>query len=313
VIARAVVIAVVVVLSATAGADPRDDARARFDQGQKSYNLGKFDQAIAEFEAAYQLDADPVYLFNLAQAYRLKGSIDRALFFYRRYVDLWPDAPNREEVDQRIAVLDAEQAAEKAAATAAATKPTAAAVTVVTTPSRRKRIRLGVDVGWSLIYLSGLDNDASPQLTERVMLAYLFHAGAWTFDAGALVQLTTIPFVGVDGAAHVNYLQFHLLGAVSRRIIGPVSARLSIGAGRATFFHLDAMNPLTEGGVARSRQSMWGLRSDFHLMFTLSKPLDVVIGPSGISYATSPPSGLRSELRHVVTAEGLYLGLFGSF
>src|SRR4051794_36245020 len=82
------------------------EAKNHYDRGIVQYNLGHFTDAITEFEKAYELDPSPVLLFNLAQAYRQAGDTDRAIFFYRRYTTLAPNAKNRGEVEKRIKELE---------------------------------------------------------------------------------------------------------------------------------------------------------------------------------------------------------------
>src|SRR5262249_30670262 len=48
---------------------------------------------------------DPIFLFNIAQAYRQKGDPQKAVFFYRAYLRESPRARNRAEVEGRIAEL----------------------------------------------------------------------------------------------------------------------------------------------------------------------------------------------------------------
>lgn len=78
-------------------------ARQLFTDARTQFDLGHFDQAIRGFEEAYRLRTDPVFLFNIAQAHRLSGNPDRALFFYRSYLRNRPDAPNRADAELRIA------------------------------------------------------------------------------------------------------------------------------------------------------------------------------------------------------------------
>src|SRR5688572_20927887 len=75
--------------------------KAHFERGVKQYNLGRFPEAIVEFEQAYDKDPAPILLFNIAQSHRQNGNKERALFFYRRYLEQAPDAPNRADVEQR--------------------------------------------------------------------------------------------------------------------------------------------------------------------------------------------------------------------
>ena len=48
-------------------------ARLLFKEGVESFNLGHYEEAADQCEAAYRLASDPALLFNSAQAYRLAG------------------------------------------------------------------------------------------------------------------------------------------------------------------------------------------------------------------------------------------------
>src|SRR5262245_16083155 len=82
------------------------DARRHFEEGSKAFALGEFPKAIEEYRAAYRLKPDPAILYNIAQAYRLNSELTQAVFFYRSYLRNMVNAPNRKEVEQRIAALD---------------------------------------------------------------------------------------------------------------------------------------------------------------------------------------------------------------
>ena len=82
-------------------------AKPAYDKGVTEYNLGHFAEAIGEFEKAYELDRAPILLFNIAQSHRQLGNDERALFFYRRYLEQAPkDAANRPDVERRIKDLE---------------------------------------------------------------------------------------------------------------------------------------------------------------------------------------------------------------
>jgi tetratricopeptide (TPR) repeat protein len=70
-----------------------------------SFNLGKFEAAAVDYQAAYALDHRPAFLFNVGQCYRNLGDYERARFFYRRYVTLDPHSPNRRETEKLIEVM----------------------------------------------------------------------------------------------------------------------------------------------------------------------------------------------------------------
>jgi Tfp pilus assembly protein PilF len=81
-------------------------AKAYFEKGATEYNLGHFADAITQFEKAYAIDPAPILLFNIGQCHRQNGNKERALFFYRRYLEQDPKAENRAEVEKRMAELE---------------------------------------------------------------------------------------------------------------------------------------------------------------------------------------------------------------
>jgi hypothetical protein len=91
-----------------AHADAKSDAEAKklWTEGTNSYNLGDFTDAIVKYKAAYKLKADPVFLYNIAQSYRLSSDFNQALFFYKSYLRNFPAAPNKTEVEGRIQEMD---------------------------------------------------------------------------------------------------------------------------------------------------------------------------------------------------------------
>jgi tetratricopeptide (TPR) repeat protein len=87
------------------GHDARQEklARAHFDRAEKAFNLGRFDDALAEYQAAYEALALPAFVFNIAQCHRNLGNDEQAVFFYQRFLSLQPDAPSRPVVEELIA------------------------------------------------------------------------------------------------------------------------------------------------------------------------------------------------------------------
>lgn len=85
-------------------AQPRAKATAEghYQKGMKAYTLGKFADAIEEFEKAYELRQEPIFLYNIAQSHRQNNSPQRAIFFYRRYLEAEPEAKNRADIEKRI-------------------------------------------------------------------------------------------------------------------------------------------------------------------------------------------------------------------
>jgi tetratricopeptide (TPR) repeat protein len=82
------------------------EAKQHFLAGTKAFDLTQYDDAIREFELAYKLAGDPVFLFNIAQAHRLAGHLDKAARFYRNYLRLSPQSPERADIEKRIAEIE---------------------------------------------------------------------------------------------------------------------------------------------------------------------------------------------------------------
>lgn len=90
-------------------------ARQHYLKAQKAYDLGRWDDAIAEYEEAYSLRSDPTFLYNMAQAYRRKGDAQRAMDLFKNYLVKVPDSPQRADIEERIRSLKKQLEAEQAA------------------------------------------------------------------------------------------------------------------------------------------------------------------------------------------------------
>jgi tetratricopeptide (TPR) repeat protein len=77
-------------------------AREHYQRGTTLFDLTKYREAAAEYEAAYQEKPDAALLFNIAQAYRLAGDNEKAIRFYKTYLHRIPTSENRSEVQSRI-------------------------------------------------------------------------------------------------------------------------------------------------------------------------------------------------------------------
>src|SRR5678815_2291227 len=105
-------VAILQIASPAQAADARAEAKAHFERGSVLFDLQRYDEAAAEYEAAYEAKPDPALLFNLAQAYRLAKKPERAIAAYNSYLRRLPQAKNRAEIEGRIEemkALDAQQ------------------------------------------------------------------------------------------------------------------------------------------------------------------------------------------------------------
>jgi iron complex outermembrane receptor protein len=91
------------------GAHADDDAaqaRSFYEKGMAHYQLEEYDAAIEKWEAGFRIRPVPEFLYNIAQAHRLAKRLEKAVSFYRKYLNMNPKAPNRAEVERHIASLN---------------------------------------------------------------------------------------------------------------------------------------------------------------------------------------------------------------
>lgn len=111
-------------LAQTASSANTELARQHYKKASQLYDIGRFDEALAEYEKAYSLREDPSLLFNMAQTCRRKGDLKRAQVLYKNYLIKDPESPLRAEVESRIKALKAQiEQADRAAAEAAPLAP----------------------------------------------------------------------------------------------------------------------------------------------------------------------------------------------
>jgi tetratricopeptide (TPR) repeat protein len=93
---------------ARAASDVENKAQAKelYERATRFYDVGKYAEAIHEYEQAYLLVEDPALLFNIGQAYRLWDRPEEAIRSYKNYLRKRPEASNRADVERKIADLD---------------------------------------------------------------------------------------------------------------------------------------------------------------------------------------------------------------
>ncbi|MDB4969773.1 MAG: hypothetical protein JWN44_5462, partial [Myxococcales bacterium] len=131
-------------------ATPAAAGQAHLSRGLKLYRGGHYREAIAEFETGYAAAPNPVFLLNIAQAWRRLGQLERTRAYYEKFVERTsPRNPARaqalaaiekldEQLRQRAEADKAREAksapVEPAPAVAAAPTPPSAPTTVPATP-----------------------------------------------------------------------------------------------------------------------------------------------------------------------------------
>ncbi|MDZ4694071.1 MAG: tetratricopeptide repeat protein [Deltaproteobacteria bacterium] len=88
--------------------DQKTKAREHFKNARRLYDLGKYKDAIEAYQQAYLNVEDPVFLYNIAQSYRLDNQPEEAIRFYKTYLRRSPEAGNRADVEQKMAELQKE-------------------------------------------------------------------------------------------------------------------------------------------------------------------------------------------------------------
>src|SRR5579863_6481584 len=87
-------------------AQQKQEIHTHYQQATRAYDLGKYQESIDEYQKVYEIDGDPVMLYNIGQAYRLNDQPQESIHFYRRYLQRSPEARNRDDVERKIAALE---------------------------------------------------------------------------------------------------------------------------------------------------------------------------------------------------------------
>jgi tetratricopeptide (TPR) repeat protein len=90
-------------------------AKERYLAGEAAFKVGRFEDALKEYTAAYELQPHPDLLFNIAQCHRNLANYDRAIFFLERYLEEAKSIPDRERIEELIYDLEQRRVVESIA------------------------------------------------------------------------------------------------------------------------------------------------------------------------------------------------------
>jgi len=123
-----------------------------FDAGRIAFADGRFADALASFQRAYDLSHRPLLLYNIGQCHDRMRHDAEALAAFEQFLHDAPDAPQASEVRGRVEFLQAAAAHPTETSTTAATTTTttAAPPPTTTTSARTSSSDPGV-VPWVLI------------------------------------------------------------------------------------------------------------------------------------------------------------------
>ncbi len=116
---RACFVALLLLMANVVHAQQSDDERARmhFQSGLSYYEQARYEDAAKEFSEAYELSQRPALLLNLSQAYERDLKFAEAIAELDRYLQVFPESPQRRTVETRIARLRELQARVAASST----------------------------------------------------------------------------------------------------------------------------------------------------------------------------------------------------
>jgi len=104
------VVGCLLIATAVVSAQPSPDrARAEvlFTEGTKHFNLREYAAAVAAFKEAYRLVSEPLFLFNIAQAYRLDNDCRTSHAYYKTYLRDAPSGTERAKAEKWLNSLEA--------------------------------------------------------------------------------------------------------------------------------------------------------------------------------------------------------------
>lgn len=242
-LALAAVVALVALRAAPARAQPdvatRAKAAAHFRQGQAFFQNRDFDRALAEYQAALDLSAEPLLIFNIALCHDRANRPEPALAAFQRYLELAPTGAVADEARDDIARLtpivaklaaerttEAARRREEAARRAATARREEAARRAERADARRRRLRNSMIAAGAVVAVAGatfhglawrtrnrLSDAPDPDAyfadrdtfkLERNVAIGAYAAGAITIATGLILGRVLRPHNGVEVSAAVT-------------------------------------------------------------------------------------------------------------
>lgn len=210
--------------TSTTSSSTRDQAASHTRQGQAFFQHADYDRAIGEYQAAFDLSAEPSLIFNIALCHDRMNRPEPALAAFQRYLELAPRGSVADEARNDVARLTpivarltAERAAAEARRREQAEQRRQAALEAErrqdVAATRRLRIARYVMIGGGAIAAGGAAlhvvawrthnrlpdepdydtyrGDRRAVATEQKVAYGLYAAGAVTLATGLVLALTT--------------------------------------------------------------------------------------------------------------------------
>ena len=87
-------------------AEGEREARKHHQTAEERFRAGLFAEALAEYQAGYQVLPLPGFLINIAQCYRRLGDLRMASGTYRKFTEVAPDSPLTPQIRTLIVEID---------------------------------------------------------------------------------------------------------------------------------------------------------------------------------------------------------------
>ncbi|MEZ4318649.1 MAG: hypothetical protein R3F61_14135 [Myxococcota bacterium] len=128
------------------------EAKKLYENGVRLYDEALYDEAIAAFQASYDLSKQHALLFNIANAYERKGDLANAIKTLNQY-RIYASEDEQSKLDRRVRTLeerlDKEKAADKPAPTPT---PVPEGPRTKTVGNPAKWVSLGTGLGTTVVF-----------------------------------------------------------------------------------------------------------------------------------------------------------------
>jgi hypothetical protein len=315
-----------------------------FKEGSNQYNLGNFDRAVEAFKRAFELEGDEnkqaVYVYNIAQAYRLANDCAKAHFFYKRFLAL-KSKPNvkpltpeeRQKVEDFIRDLDecaqrtqklskqppenlkdANDGSDKPADPRKdARPPVATAAPGDTAPVRDEIeahpvvrtapsvISLRIAGGGTKINAGKLD--VPVQFTGALVGGYPVSLGdQLTIDIGAAFTFTPVPFKEMNMVPAKTAQMYGVMvnGGLTYAVLPQLGARVDVGLGALLLSNAGQTSFVADGATTTGALSMFHLRTALSADYAVTP--NVILTATPVAFTYSPPKdGLSEQIKSITT------------
>jgi hypothetical protein len=156
--------------------DDAQRARAQLDDAERAYREARYADAASSFIAADRIQPSPAIQLALGKTYEQMNDASRALAAYREYFARSPRAPDRSQVQSRVAVLAAQLAEKGVQQISVSSVPAGATVIIDTKPLGSTPIYVDLPPGAHHLEYhlqnyesAALDFELSPQQPLNVM------------------------------------------------------------------------------------------------------------------------------------------------